>query len=970
MNTYEFLKAVLPPEGVYIIAVQSGKGFKHQGFDTLEEAADMALRCDQSGFTAYHACAAYKQKPYRSENGKYIARTQENWRCAKAFWCDIDCGATKAEEGKGYPTQTDAAVALLSWCKEKGLPYPMLINSGRGVHAYWCLTEAIAPAEWVQTASMLKTLMNRAGLLIDPSRTSDFSSVLRPVGTCNRKNPDNPLPVKLIRPQKAPIDPTEFAAKLMNLYVETGDALPPRPSWLEDTEVETFEFYQPIAVDINLCADKCPQVRQVRDTQGDANYDHWRGVIGLIKVSEAGLEVAQAWSVKRAETGHTNCDVETRYNTWNSPPPTCSFFEKCNPEGCAECPFKGKIKTPIVLGRKEPETKTEETQVVVEGDQRQEAVMVEVPELPKGYEWNGQRMVHYVVNKDGILEAHPFSPIRFYLIDRIKNAEGKFEFVARAHLPNGRLREFKIPGEKIGAGGSKLFELLGSYEVLTTNEKDAAQHMTGYIKDHVTQLMATRDIKTTHTSFGWQDDGSFLIGTRLYRADGSVTEALLNGYASDQQKCFPRPIGTVEGYAKQINWLYDRPGMEPLQYMICSMWASPLVDLADPLYNGIPVAMTGASSGRGKTTAGIAALYAFGDAKGLTVIGDSGATTKARAAILGAMRSLPVLFDEATNLEPRLLSQLCYALSNGMEPMRLQARGGQVGFANRETWRLQGAITGNTHLIGRLSLNGNSEAESMRLFEIRLDGYDIPILDPMAVSASLAEMSKNMGAAGVEFIKYVVTHRSETVHQLLETLESFDSSADLMREPKYRFFRNHMACTLTAAKIMQDLGVITFDLQRLREFAVQAVADLIDETRESTTLSPTRALERMIQDLSPQIISTPTYPIKGTKFAEPTIINGMPNGVVGRAVRATAVHKDQFDQRLFLSCRAVQDWCLKNRVDAAMLAKGLREKGILLDKSMRVTLGKGTNLTTPQTRCWMLDLKLIEGDDDASAETN
>lgn len=969
MNTYEFLKAVLPPEGVYIIAVQSGKGFKHKGFDTLEEAAEMALRCDESGITTYHACAAYKQKPYKAD-GRYIARTQENWKCAKAFWCDIDCGAEKAAEGKGYATQLDGAKALLTWCKENDVPYPMLINSGRGVHAYWCLTETVDPAGWAQAASMLKAVMQKAGLLVDPSRTSDFSSLLRPVGTCNRKDPNNPLPVKLIRPQKEAIDPQAFIAKLMNLYMETGDALPPRPAWLEDAPTEEFNFYQPVAVDINICADKCAQVRQVRDTKGDANYEHWRGVIGLIKVAEAGLETARAWTENRAATGHTNCDVDTRYNTWSSPPPTCEFFSKCNPDGCEGCPFKGKIKTPIVLGRKEPETMTEEAEVIIEGDQKQEAVKVEVPELPSGYEWNGQAMVHYLKNKDGILEAHAFSPIRFYLIDRIKNAEGKFEFVARAHLPNGRLREFTIPGEKIGAGGSKLFELLGSYEVLTTNAKDAAQHMTGYIKDHVTKLMATREIKTTHTSFGWQDDGSFLIGTRLYRADGSVTEALLNGYASDQQKCFPRPIGTLEGYARQINWLYNRDGMEPLQYMICSMWASPLVEMSDPLYNGIPVAMTGAASGRGKTTAGIAALYAFGDAKGLTVIGDSGATTKARAAILGAMRSLPVLFDEATNLEPRLLSQLCYALSNGMEPMRLQARGGQVGFANRETWRLQGAITGNTHLIGRLSLNGNSEAESMRLFEIRLDGYDIPLLDPMAVSASLAEMSKNMGSAGTEFIKYVVTHRSKVVQMLVGTLESFDASAELMREPKYRFFRNHMACTLTAAKIMQNLGVIEFDLGKLRTFAVEAVANLIGETRESTVLTPDRALERMIQDLSPQIISTPTYPIKQAKFAEPINIIGLRDSVAGRAVRATATQRDQFDQRLFLSCRAVQDWCLKNRVDLTALSRGLKDRGILLDKSMRVTLGKGTNLTTPQTRCWMLDLRRIEGGDDDATETN
>ena len=73
----------------------------------------------------------------RDENGKLIARTSSNWLAAKAFWSDIDCGHTKALEGKGYATQKEGAKALLGWCKSKGLPFPMLVNSGRGIHAYW-----------------------------------------------------------------------------------------------------------------------------------------------------------------------------------------------------------------------------------------------------------------------------------------------------------------------------------------------------------------------------------------------------------------------------------------------------------------------------------------------------------------------------------------------------------------------------------------------------------------------------------------------------------------------------------------------------------------------------------------------------------------------------------------------------------------------------------------------------------------
>lgn len=83
--------------------------------------------------------------------------------------------------------------------------------------------------------------------------------------------------------------------------------------------------------------------------------------------------------------------------------------------------------------------------------------------------------------------------------------------------------------------------------------------------------------------------------------------------------------------------------MEPMQYVMLSMMASPLVGLFDKAYCGIPVVLTGAAFGRGKTTACKAALYAFGDAMVLTVAGDVGATPKACSAFLGTLSDLPAV---------------------------------------------------------------------------------------------------------------------------------------------------------------------------------------------------------------------------------------------------------------------------------------------------------------------------------------
>lgn len=110
-----------------------------------------------------------------------------------------------------------------------------------------------------------------------------------------------------------------------------------------------------------------------------------------------------------------------------------------------------------------------------------------------------------------------------------------------------------------------------------------------------------------------------------------------------------------------------------MQYAIASLWGAPLAGLVeDALYKGIPCALTGVTSGRGKTSAFTAGLYAFGNAEKMTIKGEQGATPNARTAFLGVMQSLPILIDEITNIKSGELSNLAYVVSNGGDRNRLR----------------------------------------------------------------------------------------------------------------------------------------------------------------------------------------------------------------------------------------------------------------------------------------------------------
>lgn len=948
MNTKQFLETILPHDSVCLIATREGKAFKHCGFSDFGEAAAYVAECDAKGIETYHACAGYKRAPYML-NGKLISRTALNWDRAKAFWCDIDCGAEKAEHGKGYADQKEAVIALFGWCEKVGLCKPLLINSGNGLHAYWLLAQPIPADEWREIAAKFKSAMEADGLLVDPTRTADFSSILRPVGSHNHKDPSNPKEVKCVfgDAEKCTVGLDALKA-LVESY--TSDEAPKEKTYHEE---RTYSA--------NKCADHCKQMAHMRDTQGDVEYEQWRGVIGLIKHCEEGIDLARAWSKRRDETGHAQTDVDTKYNTWTTGPTTCEFFASHCGKDCEGCPHKGRITTPLQLGVIEIKPDPEFFEGMIEGHESRGVVKVEIPAPPKGYEWDKHQncMVALVKTEDEVIRI-PFTTTRLFILAHIRDELGHHTCVCRMFFRKTHIRDFRIACSVITGSNTKLLEELGHYEIVTTNNKNAGVLMQGFLKSELDRLKDDTEATHTYSHFGWQEDGSFVIGNRRYDKAGNTTEILLSGAAQAKASAFPTPQGSVEEYAKLVNWIYNRDGMQAMQYMICSLWGAPLVKFMEPTYNGIPCALTGADSGKGKTTAAQVALYAFGRAHpDLSLTGARGSTVGGQAKFLGILRNLPVLFDEVTNKTPAQFSSLCYDLSNGAETMRLKSSGGQVGFADREAWRTQTAMTGNSSINAKLSLNGNSEAELMRIFEICTDALPIPKLDPIVTSAKVAQIAEHAGAAGELYLKWLVTHQNEISEIQEKVAERVSIDKDLVAQPKYRFYRNHMICTLMAAVIMESLGVIKFNIDKLYAFALDAVRECFNQVVEFADVSdPMDVLSCMLTDLSPRIVTTPTFDVPQGREPYKVFCS---QGLVGRAIMAnSSAMKDEYDGTMYLSTKIVNDWCAEHRVPKAKFIQQARSLGVLKNTSARVSLGIGTTARVSQQRCWVLDLNKLE----------
>jgi hypothetical protein len=955
LDTLEFFQTVLPDDGVrYLVLIDPKTGRPaHKSFTDLADMAQAVSAYDQNPVQVYHACGAYKE-PFVEIEGKKKYRVKENQSKAKAFWIDIDCGQDKADKQEGYLTKRDGAKAIYKFCKEVGLPIPLLVDSGNGLHAYWVLTKAIGATTWVKIATRLKAVTTHQKLLADPTATADFARILRPLGSTNKK-----ATLKTVKTLNAPtpISPEDFARALASINVPTATPTKIAADLNDDL---TAHLPSSIPIFAEIVADKCAQVEQMRASCGDVSYEHWRGVIGIIKHCEEGIEKARQWSSKRAETGHEQVDVDLKYDTWSSPPTTCEFFSKANPGGCDGCPFQGKVKTPAVLGRKEPESKVTEVEAKVEGI----AMQVQVPEFPKGYGHDKNQMIRYMEDKDGIVHAFTFCSNLFYPIHRIRRENSEFSLGMRMHLPDKRTREFDIDTHLL-ASPQKLIEGLGRHELLPTNNKDAAMHMTAYLRDSLEKLKQEAEELNTYTSFGWiKDYQGFLIGDRLYHRDGTVRKVLIGGYARDMASAFPTPTGTAQGYADAINYLYGREYMEPMQYVVASAFGSVLTPLGDSMYKGLTFAVVGEATAKGKTTVCWSALYAFGDADRMSLKTEDNATVNARYARLGTYGNIPMLIDEVTNVEPAELSKFAYSVSLGQEKERLTIGKGSSGvrFADAQTWALCLFLTANKDMHATMaSHQSNTQAEAVRLIQIKIDRYDIPKLKMSEVEAAKKQMQMNQGAAGDLFLRYVTANLDDVMRRMTRWGVRLE---DDMPDIKYRFYRNHAICGFTAIEICNELGITKFDIEKLYEFTQQLFVELAVSVKEQNTVTPEDALSRMLNDLSPRILVTTEYR-DGRDSRGPEDANRISNGAVaGRHIMGNQNTKDHpLTGKLFLIKKEIQDWCLKHRVDYKQLIDAATALGIADDVKEKFNVGRGTKVSAGQHRCVVLDMLKFEGVD-------
>jgi len=935
METRTVMKTVLSGHGKYcIFAIKDGVR-KQKFYPTTERAWNAAQDFDDDGYETYYGLATFDDKGRRKA---------ENALEMRALFLDLDCGPEK-----DYPDQSSALLALRDFVKSTGIPRPLMVSSGYGVHAYWPLTEAVSVSDWKPVGIALKRLCRENNLLIDPTVPADAARVLRLPGTHNHKFGLR-VQVELIGTAQAVAKPLGFYADLLEasepktempktLFGNTKMTVADDPLMQKLMGNRTTSFKK--IVTRTLQGRGCDQLRNVIEDQAGTDEPLWRAALSIAKPCEDGEKGAHAISREHPQYDREETDAKLDGILG---PYTCDTFNDLCGGICPTCPFFGKITSPIQLGSDLKETEVEE----VEGEG---AVVVvykgtngAVPQYPDGY---GRMPNGGIFRKedgeDGEVVKIPIYPHDFYYIGRVVDPEAGECIVARLHLPRDGVREFTVP-LAVATSREEIRKVL-SKNGLTVSAK-RWEHIMNYTQDWIDKLQAEAEADTARTQFGWTDENltSYVIGDREILA-GTVE---YNPPSSKTSFMFPalRKKGTLEGWVAQAKF-YDRDGLEPYQYVICHALAAPLMRLT-PI-NAAIFDFYSDGSGHGKTTTQKFALTIYGD-PGTLIVGAKD-TLNARMNRMELMKDVNLQFDEFTEFPADQTSDLIYGLTDGRQKARMASGSNDERFRG-EPWATTVTSSSNYSMLSKVyASKGNPQAEVQRVLRYHVQPHNFT--DKNETDVFARDVGQNHGHAIEVFIQHILQDM-DTVRKLLDNVQrKLDKACDLTMQN--RLWSAQGAVTIAALILAKNAGLLDYDVKKLFAWTVNLIKDNKRNAKEAVA-----PIESIITEFVAEHYGDMLW-IKGSdNGGSGDNANGLDSLVVPEMnPRGKLVARYETDTKLlFLVIRPFKTWCTKRRLNYDSVIKEAYAKFGGGKKKMRIS--RGTKLNLPAVDVIELDCGKIE----------
>ena len=819
MQPLEFLAAVLPSSGVYCAAEFTSPKKEHVFVNNLQEILDAGQKFVDTNRDAYFALSSFKEAG---------SRTAENARLVKSLYMDLDLGGEKA-----YADKKEAIAAFENFMSTTGmadLGQPFVISSGGGFHVYWPLDEEVEIAQWKPMAENFKRLCRQENLVIDWNCTADAARVLRIPGTFNYKK-ENPRSVKILAEAdrtfslfaldsfiKSKLKAPTYEASTVNLPGQRPKS--PANATTKKLIAESSTYFKHI-LKKTQDGKGCGQLAYyIENATNDGMEPLWRGMLSLAQKCDDGSK-AVVWLSQLHPYEPERMTQKLREIKGPYP---CLKLDSENPGICTECPHFGKITNPLALGR-HIETDTQPKQIELTpaptAPVAPAPTVVQRPAPPKGFSYGKGGAIFrdtQMEDADGqtVTKQVMVLPYSLFVVN-ILQLDGEHIVHMLALRPEGSV-EITL-NQRAVVSKDETLKTLAEQNILAAggwNDKNLFE----YVRSCVEEASLAQQAIIVPTSYGWQENGSFVYNERIYSQSSIPRHVPMRALANLNRVCMP--TGSIQNWQRVINMLTNKGLYEILSLSLVGFGA-PLMRFTG--YDGVTFHIGSTESGTGKSLTLELAASVWGHPTKYRV--SKSTSDVAMQQRLGLLNSLPLISDEITNKNRKdfeWIPGFIFDVSEGQGKERMES-GANKERENTTYWKSMALLSSNTHVMDYLTgaRKHSSEGEIRRVLEqtmtdvIRWESEEI---------AALQLLKTNYGVAGQLYTQYLVDNPEEVQKVMASVHTELKNKLSFQDDERYW----HAGCTsLVAGAVLADkAGVVRYPIERI----INVLRNMVDKARE------------------------------------------------------------------------------------------------------------------------------------------
>jgi len=254
-------------------------------------------------------------------------------------------------------------------------------------------------------------------------------------------------------------------------------------------------------------------------------------------------------------------------------------------------------------------------------------------------------------------------------------------------------------------------------------------------------------------------------------------------------------------------------------------------------------------------------------------------------------------------------------------------------------------VTSNSPLMDAvLSLKASPDGEMARLIEFNIQP-PAPLLSDRTLATKIFDTLRlNYGFAGIPYIQYVYKLGDERVREKLERwYKRFEDSYS--NETVYRFYRNIVAAAMTGGEIVNEMGMLTFDLERIFRVVITEMIRMRTGSSKVNTVDYKELISEYY--LNHQ--------------ASALILDD--NKVVTEPRSNQLLFRVETDSgRCYIPKRAIKEYLFEIKISVAEFEFAAKETGFLLESTKkRMTSGWSAGRDTPPVHAYCFKWDDIDG---------